>query len=124
VADLRSFKQHIQSLVRKFEQDKNHCLQQGYSQAQVRIDRLNPFFDSLGWAIENKAHKPPNERDVIVELSPETTLRPDCNFLIHGNTKFFVEAKAPWVPLDDVNHIMQAKTCAWLTKNVPYVTFL
>jgi len=58
---------------------------------------------------------------VIVELSPETSLRPDYNFRINGSTKFFVEAKAPWVPLDDVNHIMQAKTYAWSTKEVQFV---
>jgi type I restriction-modification system DNA methylase subunit len=121
VTDLQSFKQDVQSLVGKFEQDKNHYLQKGYPEAQVRIDFLNPFFDALGWDIENKAHKPPHERDVIVELSPETSLRPDYNFRINGNTKFFVEAKAPWVPLDDVNHIMQAKTYAWSTKEVSFV---
>ena len=92
MADLQSFKQDVQSLVRKFEQDKNHYLQKGYPEAQVRIDFLNPFFDALGWDIENKAHKPPHERDVIVELSPETSLRPDYNFRINGNTKFFIEA--------------------------------
>ena len=53
MADLQSFKQDIQSLVRKFEQDKNHYLQKGYPEAQVRIDFLNPFFDALGWDIEN-----------------------------------------------------------------------
>jgi type I restriction-modification system DNA methylase subunit len=121
VADLQSFKQDVQSLVGKFEQDKNHYLQKGYPEAQVRIDFLNPLFEALGWDIENKAHKPPHERDVIVELSPETSLRPDYNFRINGNTKFFVEAKAPWVPLDDVNHIMQAKTYAWSTKEVSFV---
>jgi len=121
VADLQSFRQDIESLVRKFDQDKNHYLQKGYPEAQVRIDFLNPFFDALGWDIENKAHKPPHERDVIVELSPETSLRPDYNFRINGSTKFFVEAKAPWVPLDDVNHIMQAKTYAWSTKEVQFV---
>ena len=121
MADLQSFRQDIESLVRKFDQDKNHYLQKGYPEAQVRIDFLNPFFDALGWDIENKAHKPPHERDVIVELSPETSLRPDYNFRINGSTKFFVEAKAPWVPLDDVNHIMQAKTYAWSTKEVQFV---
>jgi type I restriction-modification system DNA methylase subunit len=121
VSDIQTFKKDIQSLVKKFEQDKNHYLQKGYPEAQVRIDFLNPFFDALGWDIENKAHKPPYERDVIVELSPETSLRPDYNFRINGNTKFFVEAKAPWVPLDDVNHVMQAKTYAWSTKEVSFV---
>jgi type I restriction-modification system DNA methylase subunit len=121
MADINSFRENLRSLVSKFEQDKNHYLQKGYPEAQVRIDFLNPFFDALGWDIENKAHKPPHERDVIVELSPETSLRPDYNFRINGNTKFFVEAKAPWAPLDDVNHIMQAKTYAWSTKEVSFV---
>jgi len=121
MADINSFRENLRSLVSKFEQDKNHYLQKGYPEAQVRIDFLNPFFDSLGWDIENKAHKPPHERDVIVELSPETSLRPDYNFRVNGNTKFFVEAKAPWAPLDDVNHIMQAKTYAWSTKEVSFV---
>jgi hypothetical protein len=42
VADLQSFKQDVQSLVRKFEQDKNHYLQKGYPDAQVGIDFNNP----------------------------------------------------------------------------------
>jgi hypothetical protein len=42
VADLQSFKQDVQSLVGKFEQDKNHYLQKGYPEAQVRIDFNNP----------------------------------------------------------------------------------
>ncbi len=121
MADLNTFRENLHSLVSKFEQDKNHYLQKGYPEAQVRIDFLNPFFDALGWDIENKAHKPPHERDVIVELSPETSLRPDYNFRINGSTKFFIEAKAPWVPLDDVSHIMQAKTYAWSTKEVSFV---
>ncbi len=121
MADIDSFREKLRSLVSKFEQDKNHYLQKGYPEAQVRIDFLNPFFDALGWDIENKAHKPPHDRDVIVELSPETSLRPDYNFRINGSTKLFVEAKAPWVPLDDVNHIMQAKTYAWSTKEVQFV---
>jgi hypothetical protein len=72
MADINSFRENLRSLVSKFEQDKNHYLQKGYPEAQVRIDFLNPFFDALGWDIENKAHKPPHDRDVIVELSPET----------------------------------------------------
>jgi hypothetical protein len=54
MADLQSFKQEVQSLVRKFEQDKNYYLQKGYPEAQVRIDFNNPSekaihdkFDSL-----------------------------------------------------------------------------
>lgn len=121
MSDAESFREKLQTLVTKFEKDKPHYLSKGYPEAQVRIDFLNPFFKALGWDIENKAQKPPHERDVIVELSPETTRRPDYNFRINGATKFFVEAKAPSVALDDVNHIMQAKSYAWSTKEVYFV---
>ncbi len=119
--EINSFREKLQTLVAKFEKDKTHYLSKGYPEAQVRIDFLNPFFKALGWDIENKAQKPPHERDVIVELSAETTGRPDYNFRISGATKFFVEAKAPSVTLDDINHILQAKAYAWSTKEVYFV---
>jgi type I restriction-modification system DNA methylase subunit len=121
MSDIDSFREELQTLISKFEKDKNYYLPKGYPEAQVRIDFINPFFEALGWDIENKAQKPPHERDVIVELSPETTKRPDYNFRINGATKFFVEAKAPSVALDDVNHILQAKSYAWSTKEVYFV---
>ncbi len=121
MSDIESFREKLQTLITKFEKDKNHYLSNGYPEAQVRIDFLNPLFKALGWDIENKAQKPPHERDVIVELSPEATGRPDYNFRINGATKFFVEAKTPSVALDDVNHIMQAKSYAWSTKEVYFV---
>lgn len=121
MADIDSFKEKLQTLVTKFEKDKTHYLSKGYPEAQVRVDFINPFFKALGWDIENKAQKPPHERDVIVELSPETTGRPDYNFRINGATKFFVEAKAPSIALDDINHILQAKSYAWSTKEVYFV---
>ena len=121
MSDIDSFREELQTLTSKFEKDKHYYLSKGYPEAQVRIDFINPFFEALGWDIENKAQKPPHERDVIVELSPETTKRPDYNFRINGATKFFVEAKAPSAALDDVNHILQAKSYAWSTKEVYFV---
>ena len=121
MSDINSFRERLLTLISKFEKDKTHYLSKGYPEAQVRIDFLNPFFKALGWDIENKAQKPPHERDVIVELSPETTGRPDYNFRINGATKFFIEAKAPSIALDDVNHILQAKSYAWSTKEVYFV---
>jgi hypothetical protein len=119
--DIAAFREKLLGLVAKFDKDKTHYLSKGYPEAQVRLDFLNPFFEALGWDIENKGHKPPHERDVIVELSPETTGRPDYNFRINGSTKFFVEAKAPSIALDDVNHILQAKSYAWSTREVYFV---
>ncbi len=119
--DKENLREKLRTLITKFEKDNTHYLSKGYIEAQVRIDFINPFFKALGWDIENKAQKPPHERDVIVELSPETTGRPDYNFRINGITKFFVEAKAPSAALDDVNHVLQAKTYAWSTKEVYFV---
>jgi adenine-specific DNA-methyltransferase len=121
IKDINSFKEKLHELISKFEKDNVHYLSKGYLEAQVRIDFINPFFKALGWDIENKAHKPPHERDVIVELSPETTGRPDYNFRINGSTKFFIEVKSPSVALDDINHILQAKSYAWSTKEVYFV---
>lgn len=101
MSGIDAFREKLQVLVSKFEKDKHHYLSKGYPEAQVRIDFLNPLFEALGWDIENKAQKPPHEGDVIVELSPETSGRPDCNFRISGATKFFIEAKAPSVALDE-----------------------
>ncbi len=125
MADKERFQEELRSLVAKFERDKNHYLQKGYPEAQLRIDFLAPLFEALGWDIQNKSQKPPHDRDVIVErpseTSRESSKRPDYNFRIKGTTRFFVEAKAPSVALDDVNHILQAKSYAWSTKEVYFV---
>jgi hypothetical protein len=121
MADIDTFREKLHILITKFEKDRDHYLSKGYLEAQVRVDFINPFFKALGWDIENRAQKPPHERDVIVELSPETTGRPDYNFRINGATKFFVEAKAPSAALDDINHVLQAKIYAWSTKEVYFV---
>ena len=115
-----TFKEKLSSLVQKFEKDKQHYLSKDYIEAQVRQDFIDPFFEALGWDIENKKGLSPFEREVIVEKG-ETTGRPDYNFRIAGSTKFFIEAKAPSVALDNVNHILQAKTYAWSTKEVYFV---
>ncbi|MBI5748510.1 MAG: restriction endonuclease subunit M, partial [Nitrospinae bacterium] len=123
------FKEKIIPLINKFEKDKNHYLSKEYLEAQVREDFINPFFEALGWDIENRKGLSPFDREVILEKGETTGRppidsfggRPDYNFRINGATKFFVEAKAPSVILDNVNHILQAKTYAYSTKEVYFV---
>ncbi len=95
-------------------------LSKDYPEAQARIDFITPFFKALGWDVENEAGLPHPEREVVVERG-ETEGRPDYNFRIGGQTKFFVEAKAPSERLDDARHIVQAKGYAWNTKTVFFV---
>ena len=118
--DKEPFKEKLLSLISKFEKDKHHYLSKNYLEAQVRQDFINPMFEALGWDIENKKSLSPFDREVILEKG-ETTGRPDYNFRIDGATKFFIEAKAPSVALDNVNHILQAKSYAWSTKEVYFV---
>lgn len=114
------FKERLLSLIQKFEKDRHHYLSKDYLEAQVRQDFIDPMFEALGWDIGNRKGLSPFDREVIIEKG-ETTGRPDYNFRIGGGTKFFVEAKAPSEALDNVNHILQAKTYAWSTREVYFV---
>jgi len=58
---------------------------------------------------------------VVVEAAEDTGGRPDYGFRVSGQTRFFVEAKAPSEELDTAKHIIQAKTYAWNTKQVFFV---
>jgi len=116
------FRSSLAKLLAKFQADQGHYLSKAYSEAQARIDFITPFFKALGWDVENEAGLPHHQREVIVERGEsETTGRPDYNFRISGQTKFFVEAKAPSEPLDSTRHILQAKGYAWNTRQVFFV---
>jgi type I restriction-modification system DNA methylase subunit len=117
-----SFKESVEKLVRRFESDRTHYLSKGYPEAQARVDFITPFFKALGWDVENEAGLPHFEREVVVEHGEaDAHGRPDYSFRIGGQTKFFVEAKAPSEPLDDPRHILQATGYAWNTKTVFFV---
>jgi type I restriction-modification system DNA methylase subunit len=117
---IESLTKGLEKLIAKFNADSAHYLSKAYGEAQARIDFITPFFKVLGWDVENEAGLPHDQREVIVERG-ETEGRPDYNFRLGGQTKFFVEAKAPSEPLDSARHILQAKSYAWNTKQVFFV---
>ncbi len=119
-ASIETFTENLQRLIKNFESDRVHYLSKDYLEAQARIDFITPLFKALGWDVENEAGLPHDQREVIVERG-ETEGRPDYNFRLAGQTKFFVEAKAPSEPLDAAKHILQAKGYAWNTKQVFFV---
>jgi hypothetical protein len=120
-ASLASFKSTIEKLVRRFESDRAHYLSKNYSEAQARVDFISPFFKALGWDVENEGGLAHHGREVVVEAAEDTRGRPDYGFRVLGQTKFFVEAKAPSEELETARHIIQAKTYAWNTKQVFFV---
>ena len=120
-ASLASFKSTVEKLIRRFESDRTHYLSKNYSEAQARVDFITPFFKALGWDVENDQGLTHHAREVVVEAAEDTRGRPDYGFRVAGQTRFFVEAKAPSEELDAAKHIIQAKTYAWNTKQVFFV---
>ena len=71
-----------------------------YSEAQVRIDFLNPLLKSFGWDVDNEARKTQLYREVIQEESIDveeedkiTKKNPDYTLKQFGQRSLFVEAK-------------------------------
>ncbi len=118
---LTSFQTTLEKLIRKFESDRLHYLSKSYSEAQARVDFISPFFKALGWDMENEDGHAHHAREVLVETTEDTRGRPDYSFRVAGQTRFFVEAKAPSEELDTARHIIQAKSYAWNTKQVFFV---
>jgi type I restriction-modification system DNA methylase subunit len=112
MSDETSFRKQLATLVRQFQAGEDHFLSQDYPESQVRIDFIDKFFEALGWSIRLQPGHDPRDRDVIVERA-ETHGRPDYNFRIDRRTKFFVEAKAPCIPIARSDIVLQAKKYAW-----------
>jgi len=112
-----SFAKTLDNLVKKFDADKETYLSPGYGEAQARSHFITPFFKALGWDVENEAAVPFHLCDVWEEKG-ETAGRPDYTFRINGETKFFVEAKAPSVSLGTAAAVLQTKAYAWNSRDV------
>jgi type I restriction-modification system DNA methylase subunit len=119
---INAFRRNLEKLIKRFEPDKSHYESKDYPEAQARVDFINPLFRILGWDVENEEGLSHHDREVVVERGEKDTPgRPDYSFRVAGQTKFFVEAKAPSESLDDPRHIFQAKSYAWSTNSVSFV---
>lgn len=90
----------IKSLVEKYRDNIQHHRKSSYSEAQLRLDFIDPFFSILGWDINNSKGNLASEREVLVEetLRDGTSThgkKPDYTFRLFSERKFFVEAKKP-----------------------------
>jgi len=101
----REFETQLKALVENFDRHRVDYLRAIYPESQVRLGFIDPFFEALGWDGRNRAGPGPKDREVVVERG-ETSGRPDYNFRLDGRTAFFVEAKAPHVPLERTDVIM------------------
>jgi hypothetical protein len=110
----------IIKLVENFEQNLDSFKSQTYNEAQVRQQFINPFFEALGWDMQNKAGIAPAYRDVIYEDAIKVggaTKAPDYCFRIGGTRKFFLEAKKPAVDIkSEISPAYQLRRYAWSAK--------
>lgn len=95
-------------LVKRYEAHRDFYLKENYNETQVRSEFLDPLFELLGWDIKNRAGKPTNEREVILEEplkagADENTKKPDYTFRLFAERKFFLEAKKPHVNIHEVD---------------------
>lgn len=96
----------ISGLVDKFRNNIDFYRSEKYNEAQLRADFLDPFFELLGWDITNKSAKSNYEREVLLEEplkddAESGTKKPDYTFRLFSERKFFLEAKKPFIKIND-----------------------
>ena len=95
----------IESLVSRFNEQKESYKNQGYNETQTRRDFIDPFWKALGWDIDNESDRAESYREVIHEDRVKVggaTKSPDYSFRLAGGKRlFFLEAKKPGVNLKE-----------------------
>jgi type I restriction-modification system DNA methylase subunit len=100
--DKAAARARIAELVHTFTRNEADYLRGAYNETQARTDFITPLFAALGWDMANTAGQPLAFRDVIEEATVEVgeerlTKKPDYEFRLARQRKFFVEAKKPSV---------------------------
>jgi hypothetical protein len=120
VGGLMPAPQIVSDLVERFERNHEAYKSGSYNETQVRREFIDPFFEALGWDINNTQGYAEAYKDVIHEDAVKVggvTKAPDYSFRIGGTRKFFVEAKKPSVQIkDDPAPAFQVRRYAWSAK--------
>ena len=93
-----------------------------YNETEVRNDFVNPFFEILGWDVQNKKNLPQHLREVkheasvfVEENGKQVKKKPDYEFHVGSTPYFFLETKKPNVD------IMASKEAAFQTRRYGYL---
>ncbi|MBI2807447.1 MAG: N-6 DNA methylase [Planctomycetes bacterium] len=110
----------ILDLIDRFARNAEDYRSDGYNEAQVRREFIDPFFKCLGWDIDNTQGFAEAYKDVIHEDAIKiggVTKAPDYCFRVGGTRKFFLEAKRPSVNLKtEPEPAFQLRRYAWSAK--------
>src|SRR3989339_1602258 len=115
-----SVPQELPELVERFNTNREAYRSGQYNETQLRREFIDPFFQLLGWDVNNEKGYAEAYKDVIHEDSIKIgglTKAPDYCFRIGGVRKFFVETKRPSVNIkDDIDPAFQLRRYAWSAK--------
>ena len=107
-------------LVDRYQRNAADYASASYNETQVRREFIDPFFEALGWDINNRQGHAEAYKDVIHEDAIKIdgkTKAPDYAFRIGGTRKFFLEAKKPSIRIkDDIGPAYQLRRYAWSAK--------
>ena len=110
----------VSELIERFERNQQSYTSSQYNEAQLRQEFINPFFEALGWDVRNIQGNAEAYKDVIHEDAIKigsAVKAPDYCFRVGGTRKFFVEAKKPFVKIDDNSDAaFQLRRYAWSAK--------
>lgn len=110
----------VRELVRRFSEHREAYRSGRYNETQLRREFLDPFFEALGWDVNNRQSYAEAYKEVIHEDAVKVgglTKAPDYSFRIGGARKFFVEAKKPSISIkDDPAPAFQLRRYAWSAK--------
>jgi len=102
---IEKVRQEMSKLVEKYN---NIATEKGiskYNEEMTKKDFILPLFRALGWDVENS--------DEVLAEEKISKGRVDYSFRINGIPKFFLEAKALKVDLDNPKFVEQAINYAW-----------
>ncbi|MHC1688024.1 MAG: N-6 DNA methylase [Methanothrix sp.] len=106
----------IADLVNRFEMHYNEYKSLNYREADVRSEFIDPFFEALGWDVINRIGADENYKDVLRETR-EGSGAPDYAFRYGERIRFYVEAKKPFVNIDEsIKSCYQLRNYAWNAK--------
>jgi hypothetical protein len=107
----------ILALVERFDRQQQAYRSGQYNETQLRREFLDPFWEALGWDVNNRLGYAEAYKDVIHEDAIKVggaTKAPDYCFRIGGTRKFFVEVKKPSVNIrEDPVPAFQLRRYAW-----------
>lgn len=114
--------QIVTDLVKKFRDGYDGYVSKSgrYNETEARIHFINPFFEALGWDVNNKKGALPGFQEVWHEDAIQIQGKhkaPDYSFRLGRQRLFFLEAKKPSVILDKGG---EADAAAYQTRRYGY----